>query len=69
MLNIFVSKLIITFIALSKKPDHPTNKHDLKQVWKQAVNKFWSSVAKPAEQFSHAIQIFPCLQTVRTMNF
>ena len=30
--------------------------------------KVWP-VAKPAREFSHAMQIFSCLQTVKTMNF
>ena len=27
------------------------------------------AVAKPARQFSHAMQIFRCLQAVKTINF
>ena len=41
----------------------------LKRSFSYRAAQGWKAVAKPARQFSHAMQIFPCLQTKKEINF
>ena len=35
----------------------------------EGIKKYEFAVAKPARQFSHAMQIFLCLYTIKGINF